>query len=117
MENILMNEFDKKRVSKIVSVFCKNRIPPHARNQIKLLYKIRGNDVNIIESRPYWQNCTTWTEMPIAKIRYLPKEMSWQLLWAGANGNWQKYPDLQPCKDLSRIIKEIDEDPIHVFWG
>ena len=112
-----MNELDKKRVTKLVGDFCENRIPPHARDQIKLLYKIRGNDVNIIESRPHWQDNTTWTEMPIAKIRYLPKDMSWQLLWARANGKWQKYPDLQPCKDLSKIIEEIDNDPIHVFWG
>ena len=112
-----MNELDKKRVTKLVGYFCENRIPPHARDQIKLLYKVRGNDVNIIESRPHWQDNTTWTEMPIAKIRYLPKDMSWQLLWARANGKWQKYPDLQPCKDLSRIIEEIDNDPIHVFWG
>lgn len=112
-----MNELDKKRVSKIVEDFCENSIPPHARDQIKLLYKIRGNDVNIIESRPYWQDNTIWTEMPIAKIRYLPEEMSWQLLWVRANGKWQKYPNLQPCKDLSRIIQEIDEDPLHVFWG
>ncbi len=74
-----MNELDKKRVSKLVGDFCKNRIPLHARDQIKLLYKIRGNDVNIIESRPHWQDSTTWTEMPIAKIRYLPQKMYQEL--------------------------------------
>jgi hypothetical protein len=68
-----MNELDKKRITKIVGVFCENRIPPHVRNEIKLIFKIRGNDVNIIESRPHWQNKNIWTEMLIAKIRHLSK--------------------------------------------
>jgi len=55
--------------------------------------------------------------MPIAKIRYLPNEMRWQLFWVRANGRWQKYPDFKSCKDLKIIIAEIDKDPIHVFWG
>ena len=112
-----MNEIDKRRVSQIVGNFCNYRVPPHARDQIKMLYEIYGNDVNIIESRPHWQNDNTWTKMPIAKIRYLPKEMSWQLLWVRANGKWQKSQQLQPIKDLRKIIQEIDKDPLHVFWG
>jgi len=55
--------------------------------------------------------------MPIAKIRYMPKTMLWQLLWVRANGKWQKYPDLEPCKDLKKVITEIDTNPLHVFWG
>ncbi len=112
-----MNELDHHRISKEVGGFCENRVPPDVRDQIKLFYKIRGNDVNIIESRPHWQDKSIWTEMPIAKIRYLPKTMLWQLLWVRASGKWQKYPDLEPCKDLKKIITEIDKDPLHVFWG
>lgn len=112
-----MNELERKRVDKIVADFCETRIPPDVRNKIKLFFKIRGNDVNIIESRPHWQDNNTWTEMPIAKIRYLPDEMAWQLFWVRANGRWQKYPNLKPCKNLKKIISEIDKDPIHMFWG
>lgn len=112
-----MNELERKRIEKVVGDFCENRIPPHIRNEIKLFFKIRGDDVNIFESRPYWQDKSKWSEMPIAKIRYLPNEMRWQLFWVRANGRWQKYLDFKPCKDLKIIIAEIDKDPIHVFWG
>ena len=112
-----MNDFEKHKISKVVSKFCENRVPPHAQEQIKILFKIRGNDVNIIESRPYWKDRSIWTELPIAKIRYLPNELSWQLMWARANGKWQKYPDFLPTKDLNKIISELDNDPLHVFWG
>jgi len=91
----------------------------HLISEMKSNYSLKfgGNDVNIIESRPHWQDNNIWTEMPIAKIRYLPKTMLWQLLWIRANGKWQKYPELEPCKDLRKVIMEIDTDPIHVFWG
>ena len=112
-----MDELNRHKILKIVGDFCENRIPPHIKNEIKLLFKIRGNDVNIIESRPHWQDSSIWTEMPIAKIRYLPKTMLWQLHWIRANGKWQKHPELEPCKDLMKVITEIDKDPLHVFWG
>jgi hypothetical protein len=112
-----MDELTKHKVTKMVAEFCDGRVPPDVRDQIKLLYKIRGNDVNIIESRPHWQDNNIWTEMPIAKIRYLPKKMLWQLLWIKANGKWQKYPELEPCKDLKKVINEIDKDPHYAFWG
>lgn len=112
-----MDELNRHKISKMVGDFCENRVPSHARDQIKLLFKVQGNDVNIIESRPHWQDDSIWTEMPIAKIRFLPKTMLWQLLWVRANGKWQKYPDLEPCNDLRKLITELDKDPLHVFWG
>ena len=49
-----MDELAKHKVIKMVAEFCDSRVPPDVRYQIKLLYKIRGNDV--IESRPHWQD-------------------------------------------------------------
>jgi len=115
--NIKMNEVDKKRVQKEVGEYCENRVPDDLKNKIKLSYKIRGNDVNVIESRPHWQDNTIWSEMPIAKIRLNPDKHNWQLYWPRANGKWIKYAELRPCKTLKRILQEIDDDPYCVFWG
>ena len=112
-----MDQQEKQQISEIVGVFCETRVPPHARDQVKMLYKIRGNDINIFESRPSWHHKSIWTETPIAKIRLLPNEKAWQLFWIRANGKWQKYPDFSPIKNLEEIIAEIDTDPYHVFWG
>jgi len=108
---------EKQKISKLVGHFCEHRIPPHARDQIKMFYRITGNQVIIFESRPYWQDQSIWTEMPIAKIKFLTDEKTWQLFWQRANGRWLKYPDFPPTKNLDDIISEIDVDPHHVFWG
>lgn len=112
-----MDDQVNRQVSEIVGRFCKNRVPPHAQDQIKMLYRIKGNDVIILESRPYWQDKSIWTETPIAKIKYLPDDNAWQLYWQRANGRWFKYPDFSPTNNLDELIKEIDIDPHHVFWG
>lgn len=65
-----LSELEKKRIEKIVGEYCNTRIPAHLRQEIRLYYILRGNDVKIIESRPHWQNREQWTEMPIARFKY-----------------------------------------------
>jgi len=112
-----MDDQIKQKVSEIVGRFCENRVPPHARDQVKMFYRIRGNDVIIFESRPYWRDTSIWTELPIAKIKFLPNDKDWQLFWQRANGRWHQYPDFSPTNNLNELITEIDIDPHHVFWG
>lgn len=47
-----MDDFTKRRVMKIMDNYTKNKIPKHLQNQLKLNYKIRGNNVTLIEERP-----------------------------------------------------------------
>jgi hypothetical protein len=111
------SELEKQRIKKAVGNFCDGRIPEHARNQIKLFYKIRGNDVTIIESRPHLIHQSEWTALPVARMRYDAESKKWLLFWGRASGRWDKYPNLGPTKDLQRLIDEIEKDPLHVFWG
>jgi Txe/YoeB family toxin of Txe-Axe toxin-antitoxin module len=111
------SELEKQRIKKIVGGFCESRIPDHLRNQIRLFYKIRGNDVSIIESRPHFIHKNEWTELPVARMKYDEESMNWQLFWGRANGRWEKYPNLRPTKNLKKLIDEIEKDPWHLFWG
>ena len=110
-------ELEKQRIKKIVGGFCESRVPDHLRNQINLFYKIRGNDVSIIESRPHFIKKDEWTESPVAKMRFDSESMNWKLFWRRANGQWQKYTHFKPTKSLQALIDEIEKDPWHVFWG
>jgi hypothetical protein len=112
-----LNKLETKKVEKLIGDYCNNRIPPHVRDQIQLVYNIHGNGVKIIEKRPHWQNKDHWTESPIARIKFDPETFTWELFWRRANGRWERYPDFKPVNDLKKIIDEIDSDPYHVFWG
>lgn len=112
-----MDEQAKWQLSTKVGMFCENRVPLHAQNQIKMFYRIKGDSVIIFESRPDWKDNSVWNDLPIAKIKFLPDDKTWQLFWQRANGNWLEYPDFTPTTDLDEVISEIDTDPNHVFWG
>ena len=112
-----LSQLEKKRVEKILGEYCRNKIPLHVQNQIKLLYTIRGNDVTLIESRPGWKNKELWTKRPIARIRYEDTTLKWHLYWPRANGKWEKYPAFPPTNNLTKIVNEIEKDPHATFWG
>ena len=111
------NEIDLRRIEKVVGGFCTERIPDHLRTQVKVFYEVRGHEVKIIESRPTLTGGHLWAESPIAKLKYDPTKMEWELFWSRASGKWVKYHDLKPARDLKSLISEIEADPSGVFYG
>jgi len=54
-------EFTKKMVEAKLAKYCAEKIPDHARHQIRITFKIRGNSVTLFEERPYYQDNSIWT--------------------------------------------------------
>ena len=111
------NNIEKQRIKKIVGRFCEELIPDHLRNQIKLFYEVRGFEVKIIESRLSFVNSHEWTESPIARLKYNPETLDWEMYWRRSSGKWMKYPGLEPTNHLQSLVYEIVQDPHRVFWG
>jgi hypothetical protein len=111
------NDIEQQRIRKIVGGFCEERIPDHLRNQIKVFFEVRGFEVRIMESRPSFMNSHKWMDHPIAKLRYDPYTLEWELYWMRATGKWQKYHELKPTNRLQSVVDEIKEDRFQVFWG
>lgn len=98
--------------------YCKNKIPEHLQDEIKLSYKFRGNSVTIFEKRaPWWEGMKEWTSMAIAQMRYDGTTGKWTLYCADRNDKWHEYWDIEPTKNIDELLKEIDEDPTGIFWG
>ena len=106
-------EIELHRVNRLLSNFCEQRIPPHARDQIKLLFNIKGNKVILIESRPYYDDPSKWSEMPVAQFEYSATTKSWSLY--GYNRNDKRLPISKGS--LDKLIKEVDQDDTGIFWG
>jgi hypothetical protein len=58
-----------------------------------------------------------WTRTPIAQLRYDTAAGTWTLYWADRNRRWHRSDDLDPTPQLDDLLKEIDEDPLSIFWG
>ncbi|MGH2555838.1 MAG: DUF3024 domain-containing protein [Actinomycetota bacterium] len=102
-----------------VAAFCDQRVPAHAREEVRLEYPIRGGSITIVERRPPWRAefGPDWTSLKIAQLRYDAAAKAWTLWWADRNERWDRYWDMDPTPDIDELLREIDEDPTGIFWG
>jgi len=100
-----------------LSQFCLDRILPHIRNEIRLIFMIKGNSVTLIEERPYYLDCSRWTQSPVAQFRYEPESQKWNLHCRDRNGRWHKYDRFDPSKNFEALLREVSADPTGIFWG
>lgn len=112
-----MNELTKKRVQLLLDNYCENKIPAHLRNQVKVSYEIRGNNVTLYEERPYYKDPPKWRKSVVAQFRYNPEEKKWAIYWERHTGKWYKYEEAETSLNLEVLIKIMDEDKFGVFWG
>jgi hypothetical protein len=101
-----------------VALFCENRVPAHARDEIRLEHSVRGNSITIVERRPPWSELVgpDWTSMKIAQLRYDERSHMWSLCAADRNDRWFLH-DVDPAPDVGPLLAEIGEDPTGIFWG
>lgn len=110
-------EFTKKLIETKLSEYCINRIPEHARDKVRLIYKIRGNNVTLFETRPYYRDPSIWTENHVAQFRFDNNKKKWLLYSIDRNDRWHLYDLIQPSIDFDDLLKELDRDPTGIFWG
>jgi Protein of unknown function (DUF3024). len=106
-------EIKQHRVHKLLTAFCDKRVPPDVRAQVKLTYRIIGNRVTLFECRPYYNEPSTWTEMPIAQFEYDAATKTWSLYAYNRNDKRMAYAK----GPFEILIKEVDKDPTGIFWG
>jgi len=97
--------------------YCLNKIPQEHRDKIKILYRIRGNHVTLIESRPSYFDPTQWSELKVAQFRYNIDNQNWTLYCADRNERWHMYMEINSSDNIDDLINEVDEDPTGIFWG
>jgi hypothetical protein len=107
----------KKLVEKKLGAYCEGKIPPHIRNQIRLIFKIRGDSVTLIEERPYYRDNSILTHNVVAQFRFNPNDQQWTLYCADRNSKWHLYSRSVPTKNIDTLLHWIEKDPTGIFWG
>lgn len=106
-------ETEQHRVKKLLCAFIERRVPPHARDHVKLICKVVGNRVTLSECRPYYNDPSTWSEMPIAQFVYDIATKSWSLHAYDRNDRHKLYSR----GSLEQLIEDVDKDITRIFWG
>jgi Protein of unknown function (DUF3024) len=73
----------------------------------------------IVEYRPPWRQGagSEWTRFPVAPAPLRPAIMTWPLYWRDRHLRFHLYDELEPSPDIGGLLREIDCDPIAIFWG
>jgi len=107
----------KQEIKEIVSGFCQERSFGCQPSQPKVIYRIRAYDVSLYRCTPSLVKSHKPVEIPIAKLRFDPKNSEWTLFFLKGKGQWVRYPDLLHLCNLEAAVGEIKDDPLHLFWG
>lgn len=106
----------RQEVDRVVADYCAKRVPEHARHQVKMGFDVRGNSITLFEERPHWQDPARWIKSAIAQFRHDQKTGKWTLFCADRNARWHDY-QAKPTSDIRTLLREVDDDPTHIFWG
>ena len=99
--------------------YCEQRVPPHARDQVRIEAEVSDRSVAVVEWRAPWREDfgPEWTRRGIARFRYTAKHKVWTLYWSDRNQRWHKYDLIAPSADVLALLDELDRDPTCIFWG
>ena len=108
--------FVKLLVERKLTPYCKKKVPPQLRDQVRVDFKIRGNNVTLFQERLSGLS-QAWVDIRVAQFRFDHDGGKWALYWPDRNQRWSKYSGLEPSLNLDDLITEVEKDPIGVFWG
>lgn len=109
-----MDDFTKKRIIKIMDNYINNKVPKHIQNQVKMSFKIRGNNVTLVEERPAFMS-DKWFQLDIAQFRL--DQDKWKVYWKDSKEKWHFVEDILPDEDFEKQLEIVDKDNKGIFWG
>jgi hypothetical protein len=105
-------------IHRVVGRLCRVRVPEEVQDQIRLGYVIERHEIVIVEARAPWRDSASeWSEMEIAKLRYVAQRREWKLYWKRASGKWWLYAPHSNLKSLTAMVREIEFDSDGCFFG
>ena len=108
-------ELDVERVRR----WCRQRVPEHLRNQVRVECDAGPGHLTIVECRPPWHEDmgAEWTRFPIARLRYTKAAKRWALYWRDRNLRFHAYDLVSATASIEELLSEVDRDPTAIFWG
>jgi hypothetical protein len=108
-------ELDIARVQR----WCADRVPEHARHEVRVECEVAARHLTIVERRAPWRTDfgPDWTSFPIARLRYAKGTTEWTLCWRDRNLRFHTYDQKPPTPHIVELLIEIDSDPTAIFWG
>jgi hypothetical protein len=110
-----LSEFTLKLVEKKLGEYCLGRVHEALCHRVRVGYAIEGDLVTLFEERASLLDPERWVRLDMARFRFDPRTKRWRLYYADTDSRWHTYY-LKPRADFEILLREVDEDPVRVFW-
>ena len=101
----------------LIAQWCRNRVPEHLWNEVRVECDIEDRHVTLVETRPLWDGRGEWTRFPIARLRYTASRGQWSIYWRDRNLNFHVYTRKRPTKNVRALLDHIGSFEHPIFWG
>ena len=108
-------EFTLKLVKKKLGDYCQGRVHEALCHSVRIGYAIEGDLVTLFEERRGLLDPEKWIRLDMARFRFDPRTNKWSLYYVDTDSVWHSYY-LKPRADFEIFLREIDDDPVRVFW-
>ncbi|HYN44688.1 MAG TPA: DUF3024 domain-containing protein [Candidatus Limnocylindrales bacterium] len=107
----------KKLAEEMLIKYCEGKGQEHLKGKFRIGYAFKGNTIIVYEERINYQDSTGRIEVPVAKLSYDIESDEWSLFSVDNKSRWHKYSKEKPNKDISKLLRTVDEDSTGIFWG
>lgn len=112
-----LSEIQLADVTRRLGAFCAARVPPHARREFRIGFRIAGNAVVLFAERPSFMRPKEWGESEVAKFRWIASRKVWQLFCKFRDDRWHGYEPFPESSTFAKLLDEVAADPTGIFWG
>lgn len=110
-----LSEFTLRLVQRKLGEYCAGRVHEALVHRVRLGFAVEGNCVTLFEERRGLLDPDRWVRLDMARFRFDPGTKKWKLYYADSESAWHAYY-LKPRADFEFLLREVDEDPVRVFW-
>jgi hypothetical protein len=107
----------KTLTEEILIKYCEGKVLNQLKGKFRIGYSFKGNSTILFEERINYQDSTGRIEVPVAKLSYDKECDEWSLFSVDKKSRWHKYSKEKPNKDISKLLRAVDEDSTGIFWG
>ncbi|MFN8192693.1 MAG: DUF3024 domain-containing protein [Nocardioidaceae bacterium] len=106
-------EIDLHRIER----WCRERVPEHLWDQVKIEADVAPRHVTIVEVRPPWRGEGDPTRFPIARLRYTSATGLWTIYWRDRNLRFHLYERIEPNRTVQSLLDHIGGGSDPIFFG
>ncbi|WP_275286178.1 DUF3024 domain-containing protein [Halomonas elongata] len=113
-----LGELERKRIERAVDDFMsRNRPPVHIRPQLDFSFRIDGQNLELFEVRPRWDDPSDTMENSIAKASYVKNRDEWKVYWQRADLKWHRYEPTPVVMSVEAFLALVEQDEYACFFG